>query len=409
MSRLVSPKGTHDLLPEELVTWHSVEQTAARIFSMAGFGEIRTPVLETTELFARGVGESTDIVNKEMYTFQKGDRSLTLRPENTAGVVRAYIQHGMDRLPKPVKLYYMGPMFRYERPQAGRQRQFHQMGVELFGLDTPQSDAEVIQLAMTLFQTLSIPNLSLELNNVGCFICRDLFKARFRALIQPSLPQLCSDCQTRYHTNPMRMLDCKQAQCQALYAQPDVSDLLASETTCMACRVHFEDLQGMLNALSIPWRQNRMLVRGLDYYTRTVFEITAADLGAQNAICGGGRYNGLVKILSGPDTPAVGWALGVERMLKLLDTKKAAPLAYYVVSDDPASALQLAAEIRQQGYSAEADLSGKAMGKQLASANQRQAQWVLILGGTERASGQVTRKNMTTGMQETVDLTDWRL
>jgi histidyl-tRNA synthetase len=342
-----------------------------------------------------------------MYTFEKGDRSLTLRPENTAGVVRAYIQHGMDRLPKPVKLYYNGPMFRYERPQAGRQRQFHQIGMELFGLDTPQADAVVIQLAMDFFTRLGVPQLALEINNVGCFTCREDFKARFKAVLAPHLPQLCEDCQKRYQTNPLRMLDCKNPVCKGIYASPDVAALLDEDNTCEACQQHFDALLVILSALKIPFQRNKMLVRGLDYYTRTVFEITSTHLGAQNAVCGGGRYNGLVKTLEGPDTPAVGWALGLERLASLVTPCAVEPIEFYVVSDDSAAALVLAQEIRKLGFSAEADLSGKKLGKQLEQANKLKAQQVAILGETERAAGQISLKTMATGEQETLSREDF--
>lgn len=402
MSNLTTPKGTHDLLPEALETWHHVERLASQLLEQAGYGEIRTPVFEATELFARGVGESTDIVNKEMYTFEKSDRSLTLRPENTASVVRSYIQHGMDRWPKPVKLYYTGPMFRYERPQAGRQRQFHQLGVEVFGVDTPQADAEVMTLAMTLFETLGLKDLTLDVNNVGCFDCRDTFRTALRALVEPHLPQLCADCQKRFETNPLRMLDCKVSTCKAIYAQPQIEGFLQGDHTCEACQTHFNGLLTILDALQVPYRKNPMLVRGLDYYTRTVFEISSCHLGAQSAVCGGGRYNGLVKTLGGPETPAVGWALGMERLTSLIATQSKASLDYFVASDVPAEALKLCTQIRAQGYSAQCDLTGKALGKQFAQANKLQAQVVVVQGESERASGTLVLKTLATGDQVSV-------
>jgi histidyl-tRNA synthetase len=395
-----APKGTQDLLPKDLTTWQFVEQTTKTVFERNNFLEIRTPIFESTDLFERGVGESTDIVNKEMYTFEKSDRSLTLRPESTAGVVRAYIQHGMDRWPTPVKLYYMGPMFRYERPQAGRQRQFHQIGVELFGLDTPQSDAAVILLAMELFTALDVPQLALEINNVGCFDCRSQFRESLKSLLFQHLEILCEDCQRRFHTNPLRMLDCKNPTCKALYATPEISDFLAQDHTCEACQNHYQTLLGILTACNVPYHHNKMLVRGLDYYTRTVFEITSTHLGAQNTVCGGGRYNGLVKTLGGPDTPAIGWALGVERLVSLMVPSETKPLNFYVVSDDPAQGLILSRDIQAQGFSVEVDLSGKAMKKQLERANKLGAEQVVILGESERQENQVTLKQMATGTQQ---------
>ncbi len=397
-----SPKGTHDILPKDITTWQYVEDTARQIIEMANFHEVRTPILEYTDLFLRGVGESTDIVNKEMYTFEKGERSLTLRPENTAGVVRAYLQHGMDRLPKPVNLFYFGAMFRYERPQAGRQRQFHQLGIEQFGLDTPQSDACVILLAMDLFETLKLPELKLEINNVGCFVCREDFRNQLRALLKPYLSSLCEDCNRRFEQNPLRMLDCKNPSCRRIYEQPEVSAFLEQDQTCEACQSHFNALLEILTQSNIPYHRNKMLVRGLDYYTRTVFEITSTHLGAQNAVCGGGRYNGLVKTLGGPDTPAVGWALGMERLVSLVQSVPKPVLDFYIVSDEASTALQLAKTIRHAGRMVEADLSGKNIGKQMAQANKLDAQQVLILGESERSQGLVTLKTMSSGQQETI-------
>lgn len=402
-----SPKGTHDLLPDELSTWRYVERTAEDLFESAGFREIRTPVLESTELFERGVGENTDIVNKEMYTFEKGGRNLTLRPENTAGVVRAYIQHGMDRWPKPVKLFYKGPMFRYERPQAGRQRQFHQMGAELFGLDTPQSDAAVILLAFELFTRLEVPGLSLEMNNVGCFTCRQELKERLKSVLAQHFDTLCPDCRRRYHTNPLRLLDCKNPGCRTLFDFSEVPALLELENTCQECQDHFQSLLAILEQLGIPFHHNRMLVRGLDYYTRTVFEITSAGLGSQNAVCGGGRYNGLVKELGGPDTPAVGWALGMERLISLIKPVPSKPLDFYIASDDSAKALLLARTIQQRGFSADVDLSTRSLGKQIAQAGRLNAAHVVILGEAERMENRISLKNMQTGVQQSLTEADF--
>lgn len=400
---LSTPKGTHDLLPQELATWQYVERIARALFQAANVKEIRTPLFEATHLFERGVGEATDIVNKEMYSFEKGDRKLTLRPENTAGVVRSYIQHGMDRWPKPVKLFYIGPMFRYERPQAGRQRQFHQVGLELFGLDTPQSDAAAILLAYDFLNRLGLQGVTLDINNVGCFECRESFRGEFRRKLTPFLSKLCSDCQTRYELNPLRMLDCKNSECKAIYAQPEVAAFLADDQTCGPCQSHFLALLGILVQLGVPYQQNKMLVRGLDYYTRTVFEFTSTHLGAQNAVCGGGRYNELVRTLGGPDTPAVGWAMGMERLVSLIAPVEPEGGDYYIASDDPASALLLARELQHRGISAEVDLSGKALGKQIAQANKLGARHVVILGESERSENRVTVKTMATGEQHTLD------
>lgn len=399
--QLQRPKGTQDILPGDVSGWQHVESVTRQLFNQANYQELRTPIFEDTSLFARGVGETTDIVNKEMYTFEKGERSLTLRPENTAGVVRAYVENGMSRMPKPVKLFYIGPMFRYERPQAGRQRQFHQLGIEQFGLDSPAADAEVIILAMELFDTLGLKDLNLEINNIGCLECREVFKTRFKALTEPFLPSLCESCQGRYHTNPLRMLDCKEAGCKQIYSQGEVAAFLEEDTTCEDCRTHFNTLKEILTTLSVPYVQNKRLVRGLDYYTRTVFEITCNHLGAQNAVCGGGRYNGLVESLGGPPTPAVGWAAGMERLISLLPEKTASKPEYYIVSQEAAPALRVAQQLRKQGLRVETDLTGKGFGKQFAQADKLGATWAVILGENEIAAGQITLKNLSSGEQST--------
>lgn len=397
---LQRPKGTQDIFGEDMERWQAVEGQARELFRRYGYQEIRTPVFEATELFERGVGEATDIVNKEMYTFEKSDRRLSLRPEGTAGVVRSFIEQGMSRWPKPVKLYYMGPMFRYERPQAGRQRQFHQIGIELFGLDTPAADAEVIVAAMQLFSHFKLPNLSLEINNIGTPECRERFKAGFREKVQPYLAQLCEDCQTRYNTNPLRMLDCKNERCKAIYAQPDVKAFLESEFTAEDCQMHFRELCAILDALNIPYRRNPYLVRGLDYYTKTVFEITSTHLGAQNAVCGGGRYNNLVEELGGPETPAVGWALGMERLMTLVGELPKAGVDYYIVSDQHAEAFRLAEALRGKGFRVETDLSGKGFGKQLERASKLGAGTAIIIGADEAAQSTVQVKNLASSEQQ---------
>jgi histidyl-tRNA synthetase len=399
---LQRPKGTQDILPAEMPMWHQVENTARKKLALANYHEIRTPIFEYTDLFERGVGDTTDIVNKEMYTFEKGERRLTLRPENTAGVVRAFNENGMSRWPKPVKLFYIGPMFRYERPQAGRQRQFHQLGVECFGLDTPASDAEVIQQAIALFETLGLKDLALEINNIGCLDCRDAFKSQLKALVQPHLPSLCESCQERYNTNPLRMLDCKVPTCQAIYNTPDIAAFLNQDSTCEPCQTHYVALKTLLSGLAIPFAENKKLVRGLDYYTRTVFEVTCRHLGAQNAVCGGGRYNHLVEELGGQPTPAVGWAVGLERLTSLLEKSEETGLDCYIVSTEALAALKLAHAVREQtGLSVDLDLTGKGFGKQLAQADKLGARYALILGEEELAAGTVTLKDLKAGTQAT--------
>ena len=305
-------KGTKDILPPEMPVWHFMEEKAAEVFTKYGAKEIRTPIFEATELFARGVGDTTDIVNKEMYTFEKSERSLTLRPENTAGVVRSFIENGMHRLSAPVKLWYKGPMFRYERPQAGRQRQFHQVGVEVFGIKQPAADAEVILMAVNYLKALGLNDLSVELNSLGCPECRETFKTKLKEVIKPYLSQLCPDCQARYEKNPLRLLDCKVEECKEIYAKPEIQEVIQSDFICDECAEHFTSLKEYLDALNINYSINKLLVRGLDYYNRTVFEIKSNNLGSQNAVCGGGRYDSLVRNLGGEDTPAIGFAMGME-------------------------------------------------------------------------------------------------
>jgi histidyl-tRNA synthetase len=311
-------KRTKDILPQDVEDWHRLEETALDVFSRYGYHEIRTPIFEATELFARGVGDTTDIVNKEMYTFEKSDRSLTLRPENTAGVVRSFIENGMARLSAPVKLWYKGPMFRYERPQAGRQRQFHQVGIEMFGIKQPTADAEAILLAIEYLKALGLNDLEVELNSLGCPKCREEYKARIKEVLKPEFDNLCEDCQTRYEKNPLRLLDCKVESCQAIYAKPEIKSVIQSDFLCEECAEHYKQLKLYLNDTGVKYTENKLLVRGLDYYNRTVFEIKSNSLGAQNAVCGGGRYDSLVRNLGGEDTPAVGWAMGMERLNALL-------------------------------------------------------------------------------------------
>ena len=396
-----APKGTKDILPSEAHIWQYIEKKAQEIFDKANYKEIRTPVFESTELFARGVGDSTDIVNKEMYTFVQKDRSLTLRPEETAGVVRAFIEHGMHRLPTPVKLWYKGPMFRYERPQAGRQRQFHQLGVELFGIKNPSADAEVIKLAMSFLDELGLAGLSLEINNIGCPECRNEYKNRIKQAIEPKLDKFCPDCLVRFEKNPLRILDCKNEKCREQLSSPKIEEVINRDFICEPCRNHFEELKGYLETLKISYTVNKKLVRGLDYYNRTVFEITSSNLGAQNAVCGGGRYDPLVATLGGPDTPAVGWAIGMERLISLCEIPEEKLLDVFIVSAYTKEASKLAFELRKQGISVDLDLSARKFAKQIEKAS-KTAKFALILGEEELKTGILTIKNLSTGQQETV-------
>ena len=395
-------KGTKDILPQDVEMWQFVEEKAQKIFGEYGFKEIRTPIIEVTDLFSRGVGDTTDIVNKEMYTFEKSERSITLRPENTAGVVRSYIENGMSRLSAPVKLWYKGPMFRYERPQAGRQRQFHQVGVEMFGVKQPTADAEVILSAVDFLKSIGLNDLEVEINSLGCPKCRVEFKEKLKSVLKPYLNDLCEDCQNRYEKNPLRLLDCKVEDCQKIYSKPEIQKVIMSDFLCDECREHYTELKSYLDTMGVKYSENKLLVRGLDYYTRTVFEIKSNNLGSQNAVCGGGRYDGLVSQLGGEDTPAVGFAMGMERLISLLPQKDGAKLDGYIVSNNIKEAFKLAQELRSKGYKIEFDLTNKKFTKQLEKAS-KVAKTAIILGDDEIQNGQVSVKNLETGEQISVD------
>lgn len=396
-------KGTQDILPDEARLWQWMEQQAREVFAQWHYGEIRVPVIEYTKLFARGVGEETDIVSKEMFSFERSNRSLSLRPEGTAGVVRSYIEQGLVNAPKPLKLWYQGPMFRYERPQEGRQRQFHQLGVEVFGQDTAYIDAEVIALSARLFEKLGIlGDVSLTVNNVGNPEHRPAFREALKQRLHPVLEELCEDCQRRYTTNPLRMLDCKVPTCQAHYNSEEITDFLTHYDWGDATTTAYRQTLELLSGMGLTFKTDPKLVRGLDYYSRTVFEWSTDKLGAQSAVCGGGRYNALVEQLGGAPTPAVGWAIGLERLLKLVTSPQTSPLDAYVVSfpETYSAAFKLANQLREAGLSVEQDSSGKAFGKQLQAANKRGASYALIVGVDEWANGEVTLKNLSTGEQK---------
>lgn len=394
-------KGTKDILPQDIEMWHFLEEKAYKVFSSYGFKEIRTPIIEVTELFSRGVGDTTDIVNKEMYTFEKSDRSITLRPENTAGVVRSYIENGMHKISAPVKLWYKGPMFRYERPQAGRQRQFHQVGVEMFGIEAPSADAEVILTAISYLKALGLNDLEVEINSLGCKNCRQEFKEKLKAVLKPYLNDLCEDCQQRYEKNPLRLLDCKVPDCKKIFEKPEVQEIINGEFICEECAQHFSQVKKYLDLMEVKYSQNKLLVRGLDYYNRTVFEIKSNNLGAQNAVCGGGRYDSLVEQLGGVPTPAIGFAMGMERLISLLEQKGSKKLDGYIVSNNTEKAFELAQNLRDKGLNVEFDLTNKKFTKQLEKAS-KVANFALILGEDEINSNTVSVKNLDTGVQETL-------
>ncbi len=398
------PRGTNDFLPEDTAKWQYIEKLLREICRQFGYAELRTPIFEETALFLRGVGDTTDIVQKEMYTFEDtGGRSLTLRPENTASAVRAYVENKLFAGQQPVRLFYMGPMFRYERPQAGRFRQFHQFGVECFGPASPAADAEVIALAWEFYRRLGLKNLELNLNSVGCPNCRPAYRQALQDFLRPHLSELCPTCQERFEKNPLRILDCKNPQCQQfLQGAPTTLDALCDE-----CHEHFEAVQSYLHAAAIPYRLNTKLVRGLDYYTNTAFEILLSDIGAQSAVCGGGRYNGLVEELGGKATPGVGFALGMERVFSALTAQKLALPeqpgldVFVAVLDKQAQtmAFQLACNLRQSGLAAGYDTMERSLKAQFKYADSQRAAYTLLVGGEELTRDSVVLRDMQSSEQ----------
>ncbi len=405
MGLIQALRGTRDILPDEIRYWQRVEAVAREIFAKAAYREIRTPLFEQTALFERSIGEATDIVGKEMYTFKdRGDRSITLRPEGTAGVVRSYIEQGMASQGGVQRLWYTGPMFRYERPQAGRQRQFHQIGVEVLGSPSARADAEAIAIATDILTSLGLTDLQLQLNSIGNPEDRQRYREALVAYLTPLKDELDPDSRDRLSRNPLRILDSKDENTQKLLqTAPRLLDFLGPES-----RSRFEQVQSLLTGLGITYTLNDRLVRGLDYYTHTVFEIQSQHLGAQATVCAGGRYDGLVTELGGPDTPAVGWAIGLERLVILLQQIQALPAAdidFYLVSRGEkaeAAAVLLAQKLRQAGFRVELDLSGSAFGKQFKRADRSGAVACVILGDTEAETGTVQLKWLASGEQSAI-------
>jgi histidyl-tRNA synthetase len=402
---ILAVKGIHDILPDEVGPWHRVEEAARRLFPRYGYREIRTPVLEVTELFARGIGAETDIVSKEMYTFEDRDRertSLTLRPEATAGIVRAVIEHHLFQSDPALKLYALGPMFRREEPQKGRYRQFHQVDVEAFGVTRPSIDVEVIEVALAYLEACGVRDHELVLNSVGDGACRPRYVEMLRQALRAVAGRLCGDCQRRAETNPLRVLDCKVPEDQAaIETLPRIADHL-----CAECRDHFAEVRRQLEILGIPYRLSHRLVRGLDYYTRTTFEVVSGGLGAQNSVLGGGRYDGLVRDLGGPDLSGIGFALGMERFVMLLppgpEERRCdvflAPLADAAL--DPALLLQRA--LRQRGVRVLMDHEGRSFKARMKLADKLGARYVTILGEDEMKRGVWAVRDMAASTQEEV-------
>jgi len=404
------PKGTKDVLPSDAYKWQYVEGTAREIAKLFNLKEIRTPVFEHTELFQRGVGDTTDIVTKEMYTFKdKGDRSITLKPEGTAGAVRSFIENGMASGVLPAKMYYITPAFRYERPQAGRLREFHQFGVEIFGAKGAQTDAEAILMADTLLKKLGL-NVKLYVNSIGCPTCRAAYNKALKEFFAPHLDGLCYDCKTRFEKNPLRLLDCKEEVCKNINASaPSILQYL-----CPECEAHFEELKYCLTSAGIDYEIDPRIVRGLDYYTRSVFEFVSTSIGAQGTVCAGGRYDGLIEELGGNPMPAVGFAAGIERLLIVMDQTgveipaPAVPTVYIAGMDADCrkKAFELAAALRKSGLFVEIDHMERSVKAQFKYADKLGAKYVAVIGGNELAEGKANVKCMATGESESVAFAD---
>ena len=400
------PKGTKDVLPQDSYKWQYVEGMTREVAKLFNLKEIRTPTFEHTELFSRGVGDTTDIVTKEMYTFKdKGDRSITLKPEGTAGVGRSFVENGMGSGILPAKMYYIIPAFRYERPQAGRLREFHQFGVEVYGSASAQTDAETILVADTLLKKLGL-QVKLYINSIGCPTCRAEYNKALKAFFEPNLGCLCGDCKTRFEKNPLRLLDCKEEGCKAINKDaPKILDHL-----CEACKTHFEEVKTCLNLAGVGYEIDPRIVRGLDYYNRTVFEFTSTSIGAQGTVCGGGRYDGLLEQIGGKPTPAVGFAAGIERLLMVMEQsgvvipESEKPTVYIAGMDGECrkKAFQLAAALRQNGVIAEIDHMDRSLKAQFKYADKIGAKYVAVIGGNELSEGRANVKCMADGTSESV-------
>jgi histidyl-tRNA synthetase len=398
-------KGFNDILPDTVAIWQHIEATARRVFELYGYAEMRVPIMEKTELFSRSIGDATDIVEKEMYSFtDKGENRVTLRPEGTAGVMRAYIEHKLYAQDPVARLYYMGPMFRYERPQKGRYRQFHQIGAEAIGITDPKIDAQVLTMLCHFFADLGLTEPALQINSLGCTECRPAYRQALKDFLYAKRDMLCEDCLRRYETNPLRALDCKSAGCKAATLDaPSVLDHL-----CQGCADHFAATQRHLTDVGTPFTINPRMVRGLDYYTRTTFELVTEQLGAQSAVAAGGRYDGLIADLGGPKLPGIGFAMGVERVALLLSSQEFTrrPDLFIAALGEAAQdrAFVLMSQLQRLGLWIEADLEGKSLKSQMRRADKFSARYTLIVGEDELARGEGTIKEMDSGTQAAVPL-----
>ena len=408
---ILAPKGTKDLLPQDSYKWQYIEETARKTANLFGASEIRTPTFEHTEVFARGVGEGTDIVNKEMYTFlDKGERSITLKPEGTAGVARAFVENGLFNSALPQKLYYITQCFRYERPQAGRLREFHQFGIEFLGSKEPNIDAEAILLAKTFFDKLSVTGLTLYINSIGCKECRVKYETALKEFLKSNLKDLCPLCKERFEKNPLRVLDCKNDDCKKITQNaPEILDYI-----CDDCSTHFESVKKLLDLSGVEYKVNPRIVRGLDYYTKTVFEFVSENIGAQGTVCGGGRYDGLIEQLGGNKAPGIGFAMGIERLLLLMENigveiPNNAKVKMYIAPMGEAEAekaFTLAMELRNAGIVTEFDHMNRGVKAQFKYADKIGAQFVAVIGSNELLAGEVKVKEMATGTETLVKFSD---
>ncbi len=406
MEMIQKPKGTKDLLPEDSYKWQFVERKVAKVLENYGFKEIRVPVFEYTELFQRGVGETTDVVQKEMYTFDdKGGRSITLRPEGTAGAVRAYLENGMASKPSPVKLYYNMAMYRYENVQKGRLREFHQIGAELIGSSSYLADVDTILMAKSIFNTLNIPNIKLNINSIGCPKCRSEYQKKLREFIGKNLDSYCDTCKTRFEKNPMRILDCKEKKCKEL----NVGAPMMIDYLCEECKEHFENVKSALSSANVEFEIDSSIVRGLDYYTKTVFEFIDDKTGL--TVLGGGRYDGLVEEFGGASTPAVGFATGVERVMELFEAtneqvQENVPDLYIVSCGDKENikSIEIAENLRKAGVYVEKDIMERSFKAQFKYADKLNCKNVIVIGEDELTSGKVKVKNMATGEEVEAEL-----
>lgn len=400
-----APKGTKDVTPKESYKWHFIEEKIRQICADFGYRESRTPVFEHTELFLRGVGDTTDIVQKEMYTFtDKGNRSITLKPEGTAGAVRSFIENKGYADAQPTKMFYLNcPVFRYEKPQAGRLREHHQFGVEVFGAPDPSCDAEMISLAFELYRRLGVRDLALNINSIGCPNCRPQYSQALRDYFRPHLSEMCEDCRNRFEKNPLRLLDCKNEACKEI--AKDAPTII--EHLCGECESHFERLQHYLRAMGIDYKINPYIVRGLDYYTKTVFEIISNHIGAQGTVCGGGRYDKLVEEIGGPAMPGVGFGMGMERLLLVMEGQGIVipePIlcdVFFCTYGEAAKtrAVQMAYDLRKRGVKAEVDHVGRSMKAQFKFADKIDCKYVVVIGDEELEKGSAKLKEMETGVE----------